>query len=95
MKLLKNMERFKLTEPLFEAVRVVLSYRGEEYSPAYIQGISGRAFRVGVSVPVPLRVHMQCGQQNYRRFSVMILRSMISWMSQGLVLIVRMIWSEG
>lgn len=51
MKLLKKMEKFKLAEPLFEAVRVVLSYRGEKYSPAYIQGISGGAFRVGGICP--------------------------------------------
>lgn len=51
MKLLKKMGKFKLAEPLFEAVRVVLSYRGEEYSPAYIQGISGGAFRVGGICP--------------------------------------------
>lgn len=51
MKLLEKMEKFKLAEPLFEAVRVVLSYRGEKYSPAYIQGISGGAFRVGGICP--------------------------------------------
>ena len=51
MKLLKKMEKFKLAEPLFEAARVVLSYRGEKYSPAYIQGISGGAFRVGGICP--------------------------------------------
>jgi hypothetical protein len=51
MKLLKKMEKFKLAEPLFEAVRVVLTYRGEKYSPAYIQGISGAAFRTGGICP--------------------------------------------
>ena len=51
MKLLKKMEKFKLAEPLFEAVRVVLTYRGENYSPAYIQGISGAAFRTGGICP--------------------------------------------
>lgn len=51
MKLLKDMERFKLAEPLFEAVRVVLTYRGEKYSPEYIQGISGAAFRIGGICP--------------------------------------------
>lgn len=51
MKLLKGMEKFVLAEPLFEAIRVVLTYRGEEYSPAYIQGISGAAFRIGGICP--------------------------------------------
>ena len=51
MKVIKNMVGFKLAEPLFEAVRVVLTYRGEEYSPEYIQGISGAAFRTGGICP--------------------------------------------
>jgi hypothetical protein len=38
-------------DPMFESVRVVLSYRGETYSPAYIQGISGSAFRIGGICP--------------------------------------------
>jgi hypothetical protein len=36
---------------MFESARVVLSYRGEPYSPAYVQGISGAAFRVGGICP--------------------------------------------
>jgi len=38
-------------DPLFEGIRVVLSYRGEAYSPAYIQGISGAAFRIAGICP--------------------------------------------
>jgi hypothetical protein len=38
-------------EALFEGVRVILSYRGEPYTPAYIQGISGAAFRIGGICP--------------------------------------------
>lgn len=41
-----GVESYRVDEPLFECVRIVLSHRGEEYSPAYIQGISGAAFRV-------------------------------------------------
>jgi hypothetical protein len=35
----------------FEGVRVILSYRGEPYTPAYIQGISGAAFRIAGICP--------------------------------------------
>ncbi len=45
--ILENVDRYRVNEPLFEAARVVLSYRGETYSPAYVQGISGAAFRIG------------------------------------------------
>jgi hypothetical protein len=38
-------------EPLFEGVRVILAYRGEKYSPAYVQGISGAAFRIAGPCP--------------------------------------------
>jgi hypothetical protein len=38
-------------EPLFEGVRVVLAQRGEKHSPAYIQGISGAAFRIAGPCP--------------------------------------------
>ena len=44
---LEDVDVYRVTEPLFEGVRVILSYRGEAYSPAYIQGISGAAFRIG------------------------------------------------
>jgi hypothetical protein len=43
--------RYQVVEPLFECVRVVLSYLGETYSPAYIQGISGAAFRIAGICP--------------------------------------------
>ncbi len=41
-----NVDRFRVREPLFEGPRVVLSFLGEKYTPAYIQGISGAAFRI-------------------------------------------------
>ena len=44
-------DRYCVREPLFEPVRVVLTYRGEEYSPDYIQGISGAAFRIAGICP--------------------------------------------
>ncbi len=48
---LDNVDRYRIPEPLFEGVRVILAYRGETYSPAYIQGISGAAFRIGGPCP--------------------------------------------
>jgi len=48
---LDNVDRYRLPEPLFEGVRVILSYRGESYPPAYIQGISGAAFRIAGPCP--------------------------------------------
>ena len=43
--------RFRIMDPLFESVRAILSHRGELYSPAYIQGISGAAFRIAGICP--------------------------------------------
>jgi hypothetical protein len=51
MKILKNVEPYKVKEPLFEGVRVIMTYLGEPYSPEYIQGISGAAFRVATGCP--------------------------------------------
>jgi hypothetical protein len=48
---LDGVDRYRLVEPVFECVRVVLSYLGASYSPAYIQGISGAAFRIGGICP--------------------------------------------
>jgi hypothetical protein len=49
--ILDGVDRYRVMDPLFEGVRVVLSYRGETYSPAYVQGISGAAFRIGGICP--------------------------------------------
>ncbi len=46
-----GVDRFRVVEPMFECVRIVLSQRGEKYSPAYIQGISGAAFRAAGPCP--------------------------------------------
>jgi hypothetical protein len=51
VKILKNVDAYKVCEPLFEGVRVIMSYLGEQYSPQYIQGISGAAFRVATGCP--------------------------------------------
>lgn len=44
---LEGVDSYRVMEPMSECVRVVLAYRGETYSPAYVQGISGSAFRIG------------------------------------------------
>ncbi len=49
--IIENVDRFRVSEPLFEGPRVVLSFLGEKYSPAYIQGISGAAFRIAGPCP--------------------------------------------
>ncbi len=49
--ILENLDHYRVTEPMFEGLRVILSYRGEPFSPAYIQGISGAAFRVSGICP--------------------------------------------
>lgn len=49
--ILDGIDRFRVREPNFEGVRIVLNARGEKYSPAYIQGISGAAFRIAGICP--------------------------------------------
>jgi hypothetical protein len=51
MTVLGGVDRYRVIDPMFECVRIVLNYRGETYSPAYIQGISGGAFRIGGICP--------------------------------------------
>ncbi|MBN1934550.1 MAG: hypothetical protein JW934_07785 [Anaerolineae bacterium] len=48
---LDGIDRYQVVDPLYECVRVVLNHRGESYSPAYIQGLSGAAFRIGGICP--------------------------------------------
>ena len=49
--IIQGVDKYRVTDPLFECVRVVLSHRGEPYSPAYVQGISGAAFRIAGICP--------------------------------------------
>ena len=49
--ILTDVDYYRVVEPLFEGARVILSYRGEKYSPEYIQGIAGSAFRIGGICP--------------------------------------------
>ncbi len=48
---LEGVDQYRVVEPVAEAVRVVMGYRGEKYSPAYVQGISGAAFRISGPCP--------------------------------------------
>jgi hypothetical protein len=50
-RIIVGVDRYRVAEPLFEGCRVVFSHRGETYSPAYIQGISGAAFRIAGICP--------------------------------------------
>jgi hypothetical protein len=45
------MDRYHVMDPMFESARVAMSYLSEPYSPAYVQGISGAAFRIGGICP--------------------------------------------
>jgi len=47
----EGVDHYRVCEPMSEAVRIVLAQRGETYSPAYIQGLSGAAFRVAGICP--------------------------------------------
>ncbi len=48
---LPGVDRYRVMDPMFECVRVVLASRGETYSPDYLQGISGSAFRMSGPCP--------------------------------------------
>ena len=48
---IEGVDNYRVCEPLFECVRVALAHRGEKYSPAYLQGLSGAAFRIAGICP--------------------------------------------
>jgi len=48
---LEGVDHYRVNSPLFEGVRVILAYRGEAYSPAYVAGVSGAAFRLAGPCP--------------------------------------------
>ncbi len=67
--ILDGVDSYHVTEALFEGARVVLAYRGESYSPAYVQGISGAAFRMGGICPcAPTCNHAMSPQDLLKRF---------------------------
>jgi hypothetical protein len=48
---IEGMDRYRVIDPVFEGIRLILAHRGESHSPEYIQGISGSAFRIGGICP--------------------------------------------
>jgi len=65
--ILDDVDHYRVCEPCFEAVRIVLAHRGETYSPAYIQGLSGAAFRVGGICPCAPTCHLAMGTTDLLR----------------------------
>ena len=49
--ILLNIDKYRYYEPLFEGVRIILSYIGEKYTSEYILGISGAAFKIAGGCP--------------------------------------------
>jgi len=49
--ILLNIDNYRFLEPLFEGARIILTYLGETYTPEYIQGISGAAFKIAGGCP--------------------------------------------
>ncbi len=62
--IIENVDRFRVSEPLFEGARVVLTSLGEQYSPAYLQGISGAAFRIAGPCPCAPTCSSQMGTKD-------------------------------
>ena len=44
-------DAYRYNEPLFEGARVVLNAMGEKFTPEYIQGVSGAAFKIASGCP--------------------------------------------
>ncbi len=49
--IINGVGKYKITEPLYEGIRVILNFPEEQYTPEYIQGISGAACRIGGICP--------------------------------------------
>lgn len=50
MKLIE-IDSYRYIDPLFEGARVILNQMGETYTPEYISGISGSAFKIAAGCP--------------------------------------------
>jgi AraC family transcriptional regulator len=48
---LLNIDKYRYYDPLFEGARIILNNRGEKFTPEYIQGISGAAFKIAGGCP--------------------------------------------
>lgn len=49
--MLMNIDKYRYYDPLFEGARIILNNLGEKYTPEYIQGISGAAFKIAGGCP--------------------------------------------
>lgn len=49
--IIQHVSKYHVCEPLFEGFRIILSHLGEKYTPEYIQGISGAAFKIAGGCP--------------------------------------------
>jgi hypothetical protein len=57
--LINGVDRFRVRGAMFEGVRIVVNHLGEKYTPAYIQGISGGAFRIAGICPCAANCSLQ------------------------------------
>ena len=48
---IEGTDKYRVMDPMYEGVRIILAARGDVYSLEYIQGISGSAFRIGGICP--------------------------------------------
>ena len=48
---MENVDCFRIGDPFYEAVRVVLAHRGEQFYPDYVQGIAGASFLMSEPPP--------------------------------------------
>ena len=46
-----NIDYYRYYDPIFEGIRVILNALGEKYTPEYISGISGSAFKIAAGCP--------------------------------------------
>ena len=51
MKILENLNKYDVSEAIFEGFRLTIDYIGDSYDAAYFHGIVGTAFRVGGICP--------------------------------------------
>jgi hypothetical protein len=58
---LDGVDHFRVREPNFEGVRIVLDFLGDKHTPAYVQGISGAAFRIAGICPCAPDLSTQMG----------------------------------
>ncbi len=49
--IITSIDKYRYYGPLFEGVRIILKHMGEDYTPEYIQGISGAAFKIAGGCP--------------------------------------------